>query len=93
MRLTPATQPAPPQSQPSLSEHREAIKVSWYRIVVEVALHDRLEPSSRLRYRIMDTPLELLLELLQLVPHALADRFASHREAPQTILPANVREA
>jgi len=31
--------------------------------------------------------------LPQFGPHALADRFASHGEAPQTILPANVREA
>jgi hypothetical protein len=93
MLLAPATQPAPPQCQQSLSEHREAVKVSWYRIVVEVALHDRLEPASRLSYRIMHALLELLLKLPQFGPHALADRFASHGETPQPILPANVREA
>jgi len=41
----------------------------------------------------MHAPLELLLKLPQFGPHALADRSASHGEAPQTILPANVREA
>ena len=91
--LAPATQSAPPQSQQSFSEPREAVEVSWYRVIVEVTLHDRLEPSSRLSYGIMHAPLELLLKLPQFGPHALADRFASHGVAPQTILPANVRES
>ncbi|MFZ3367919.1 MAG: hypothetical protein WA239_12450, partial [Candidatus Sulfotelmatobacter sp.] len=63
--LAPATQSAPPQSQQAFSEHREAAEVSWYRVVVEVTLHDRLEPSSRLSYGIMHAPLELLLKLPQ----------------------------
>ena len=93
MLLAPATQPAPPQCQQSLSEHREVFEVSWYRVVVEVALHDRSEPLSRLSYGIVHAPLELLLKLPQFGPHALADRFAPYGEAPQAILPANVREA
>ena len=80
--LAPATQSAPPQSKQSLSEHRKAVEVSWYRIVVEVALHDRSEPSSRLRYWIMHASLKLLLKLPQFAPHALADREAPHRESP-----------
>src|SRR5215471_9226285 len=91
--LAPATQSAPPKAQQSISEHREAVEVSWHRVVVEVALHDRLEPSPRLRHRIMHAPMELLLNLPQFGSHALADRHASHGEAPQTILPAHVREA
>ena len=93
MLLAPVTQSAPPQSQQSLSEHREVVEVSGYRVVVEVTLHDRLEPSSRLSYGIMHAPMELLLKLPQFGPHALADRFASHGEVPQSILPANVRES
>ena len=93
MLLAPATQSAPPQCQQALSEGREAVEVSWYRIVVEVALHDRSEPSSRLSYGIMHASLKLLLKLPQFAPHALADRFASHGEVPQSILPADVREA
>src|SRR5262250_1945822 len=90
MLLAPATQSAPPQCQQSLSERREAVEVSWYRIVVEVALHDRSEPSSRVSYGIMHASLKLLLKLPQFAPHALADRFASHGEVPQSILPADV---
>ena len=93
MLLAPATQSAPPQCQQSLSEHRKTVEVSWYRIVVEVTLHDRSEPLSRLSYRIMHASMKLLLKLPQFAPHALADRFASHGEAPQFILPANMREA
>jgi hypothetical protein len=37
--------------------------------------------------------MKLLLKLLQFAPHAFADRFASHGEAPESILPADVREA
>src|SRR6516162_10523447 len=91
--LAPATQSAPPQSQQALPEHREAVEVSWYRVVVEVALHDRLKPSSRLRYGIVHAQMELLLDLPQFGSHALADRRASNGELPQTILPADVREA
>jgi hypothetical protein len=36
---------------------------------------------------------ELLLDLSQFTPHALADREAPHRESPSSVLPANVREA
>jgi hypothetical protein len=93
MLLAPATQSAPPQCQQPLSEHRKTVKVSWYRIVVEVTLHDRFEPLPRLSYGIMHASMKLLLKLPQFAPHALADRFASHGEVPQPILPANVREA
>ena len=93
MLLAPATHPAPPLCQQPLSEHRETVEVSWYRIVVEVTPDDRLEPFPRLSYGIVHASMKLLLKLPQFAPHALADRFASHGEAPQTILPANVREA
>jgi len=61
-------------------------------VVVEVALHDRLEPLSRLRHRIVHSRAELLLDLLQLGSHALADCPALHGEVPVPSLPANVRE-
>ena len=61
MLLAPATQPAPPQGQQSLSEHRETVEVSWYRTVVEVSLHGRLEPFPRLSYRIVHASMKLLL--------------------------------
>jgi len=91
--LAAAAKGLPPMPNRAFPEYAETVEVPRYRIVVEVTLHDRLEPSSRLSYRIMHAPLELLLKLPQFGPHAFADRFASHGEAPQTILPANVREA
>ena len=56
-------------------------------------MHKNSNTLSRLCYGIMHAPMELLLKLPQFGPHALADRLASHGEAPQSILPANVREA
>jgi len=60
-------------------------------VVVEVAVNDRLEPLPGLRHRIVHSPTELLLDFLQLRPHALADRLAPYRERPAPVLPAHVR--
>jgi hypothetical protein len=57
---------APQPSQPS-PKGPQAVEVPGYRMVVEVALHDRLEPLPRLRHRRVPAPPELLLDLLQLV--------------------------
>jgi len=40
-------------------------EVSWHRIVVEVALHDRFEPFASLEHGIVHAPVELLLDLSQ----------------------------
>ena len=77
----------------SIPEFAEAVEVPRYRVVVEVALHHRLEPLAGLGHRIVHTRTELLLNLPQLGPHAFADRLAPHRKSPQPILPADVREA
>jgi hypothetical protein len=53
-----------------------------YRVVVEVALHNRLEPLAGLAHRIVHTLTELLLNLPQLRPHAFANRLAPHGEPP-----------
>ena len=63
MLLAAAAQRAPPQSQQSVAEHRKAVEVSWYRVVVEVTLHDRFEPFTSLRDGIVHTRAELLLNL------------------------------
>jgi hypothetical protein len=93
MLLAPAAKCAPPQSQQSIPEHREAFEVSWHRIVVEVALHDRFEPFASLGHGIVHAPVELLLDLSQLRSHALADRCASHCESPDPVLPTDMLEA
>src|SRR6266571_2857710 len=76
-----------------IPEYAETIEVPWYRIVVGVALHDRLEPLPGLAHGIVHTLTELLLNLVQLRPHAFADRLAPYRKPPYPILPADVREA
>jgi hypothetical protein len=65
-----------------MPEYTEAVYVSRYRIVEEVALHNRLEPLAGLTHRIVHTLVELLLNLSQLRPHAFADRLTPHRELP-----------
>jgi hypothetical protein len=76
-----------------IPEYAETVEVPRYRIVVEVALHDRLEPVTGLTHGIVHTLTELLLDFPQLRPHAFADRPAPHREPPYPILPADVLEA
>ena len=71
----------------------EAIGVTRYRVIVEVALHDRLEPLSGFSHRLVHALTKLLLNVNQLSPHSLADRVALHREVPVSVLPADVRES
>src|SRR3974377_1272709 len=80
--LASAAQRTPPQRQHPIPKHPQTLEVSWYRVVVEVALDDRLEPPPGLGHRIMHAQAELLLDLSQLGPHAPADRRAPHHEAP-----------
>ena len=47
--LTAASQTGPPQPSNPDPKDPQAVDVPWYRMVVEVALHDRLEPLARLR--------------------------------------------
>ena len=91
--LAAAAKCMPPMPNHSFPEYAETVKVPRYRIVVEVALHDRFEPLSGLAHGIMHSLTELLLNLPQLRPHAFADRLAPHREPPYPVLPADVREA
>src|SRR5215471_3230152 len=63
-----------PKSTHLCAEHVETVGVSRYRVVVEVTLHDRFEPCPGLRNGFVHTLAELLLNLLQLCPHALAKK-------------------
>jgi len=56
-------------------------------------LYNRLEPFASFGYGIVHSLAKLLLNLSQLGLHALADRRAPYRESPQSILPADMREA
>ena len=90
--LAPATKyPSPVPGHP-LAIYVQPLHVSWYRVVVEVALDDRLEPSARLLDWIVHAPAELLLNLLQFSPHALGDRLAFQGKSPVPVSPADMRE-
>src|SRR5208337_3808796 len=82
-----------PQAGQPVPKGPQAVEVSRYRVVVEVALHDRPEPLSRLRNRIVPTLPELLLNFLQLPPQSLGDRLPLHGKLPPPVLPADMREA
>jgi len=91
--LAPAAKSTPPMRQHPIPKHPQTLEVSWYRVVVEVASDDRLEPLSGLRHGIVHALAKLLLNLSQFGTHALADRRAPYHEAAQAVLPADVREA
>src|SRR5580693_10534167 len=78
--LASTAQCVPPEPQQSMPESSHAADVSRDRVVVEVALHDRLEPFASLTHRIVQALTKLLFDLSQLTPHALTDRQAPHRE-------------
>src|SRR4029077_2814979 len=90
--LASTAQCVPPEPQQSMAEAAHAADVSRDRVVVEVALHDRLEPFAGLTHRIVHASMKLLLNLPQFAPHALTDRHAPHRES-SSVLPADVRES
>ena len=80
--LAPSAKGTPPERKHPISKHTQTREVSRYRVVVEVALYDRLEPLSGLGHGIVHALAELLLNLSQLGSHALADRGAPHHESP-----------
>ena len=75
--LATAAKCTPPLPNQPIPEYAETIEVPWYRIVVGVALHDRLEPLAGLAHRIVHALAELLLNFPQLHSHAFADRLGS----------------
>ena len=66
--LAALAQLGPPQSGQPVPKDPQAVEVSRYRVIVEVALHDRPEPLARVRHEIVPTLPELLLEFPQLPP-------------------------
>src|SRR5208337_3539846 len=83
---------SPQTGQPS-PKGEQAVEVSRYRVIVEVALHDRPKPLSRARNGLVPALPELLLKFLQLLPQSLADGLALHGKGPLPVLPADMREA
>src|SRR6266481_2243212 len=77
--LAPAAKCMPPMPKHPIPEYAETVEVPRYRIVVEVAPQDRLEPVTGLTHGIVHTLTELLLNFPQFRPHAFAARLAPHR--------------
>jgi hypothetical protein len=53
MLLAPMDQHVPPEPNRPVAKSEQAVRVSRYRVVVEVALYDRPEPLPGLRNRFM----------------------------------------
>jgi hypothetical protein len=85
--LATAAECTPPMPNQPIPEYAETIEVPWYRIVVGVALHDRLEPLAGLAHGIVHTLTELLLNLPQLRPQAFAYRLAPFVNRPSLFFP------
>src|ERR1022692_3641603 len=93
MLLAPMDQHGPPEPDYPIAECGQTVNVSRYRVVVEVAFHDRSEPLACPRHWFMHASAQQLLDFQQLGPHPLADRFALHSIAPIPVLPAYMRES
>ena len=61
--LAPAAKSKPPEREHPIPKHAQAREVPGDRIVVEVALHDRLEPLAGLAHGIVHPLTELLFNL------------------------------
>jgi hypothetical protein len=88
--LAPSAECPPPEPCHPFAKYTQPVQVSWYRVIVEVALDDRFEPLSRLLDWIVHAPAELLLNFLQLRPHALGDRLALYGKVPVPVLVARL---
>src|SRR5437762_1599480 len=85
------TQPSPLNLSPKAIQ---AIPISGYCVIVEVALKHAFQPSSRLHRRAVHTLHQCFLDRVHLGDQALADRFA-HDDKPtgHPSLPADMRES
>ena len=93
MSLSATDETLPPQPGYPKSEHAEGIRVARYRVIVEVALNDRLEPLPGYGHRIVHALPEFLFDFCQFPPKALANRVTLHRKVPVPVLSADVRKS
>src|ERR1017187_5369820 len=91
--LAAAAKNVPPHANHAFPEHAEAVQISGYCVVVEVALQDCAEPFASVRHGVVHARTELLLDLSQLRPHTLADRHAPYGKTSVPAFSANVRKA
>ena len=89
--LAATAQNVPPHAKHPFPEHAEAVQIPGYCVVVEVALHNCAEPGAGVRRSVVHACAELLLNLLQLCPHTLADRHAFYAKTSIPVFSADVR--
>src|ERR1039457_4903039 len=87
--LAATAQNVPPHANHAFPEHAEAVQISGYCVVVEVALQDCAEPFASVRHGVVHARTELLLDLSQLRPHTLADRHAPYGKTSVPAFSAN----
>ena len=58
--LAPSAKSTPPERKHPIPKHPQTRQAPWYRVVVEVALHDRFEPLSGLAHGIMCNSSDLI---------------------------------
>src|SRR5450432_4398696 len=91
--LTPPAKLPPPHVQHFVPKRLQSLLVTRHRMVLEISANHRLEPLPRSLRLLVQTLAQLLLDLLQLGCHALADRLPVHLEVPRLmILPTYVSE-
>ena len=90
MFLAPSANGMPPEHKQPVPEQREASGVPGYRVVVEVASHDRFKPLAGLGQGIVHPLAELRLDASKLRPQAFADRLAPNGKPSKAVLPTDV---
>jgi len=94
MLLAPMDQHGPPEPHHPISEGMQAVRVSWYRVIVEVTLYHRPQPAPDLGDRLMPAPPQFPFQLAELGGESLADSLALNDEpAGLSGLSAHVRKA
>ena len=93
MFLASAQKTVPPVTTDSFPIYLQAVEISWHRVIVEVAAHDRLEPLPRVHHRVMHPYPQSLFDFQQLGSHALHHGFPFHGKVALPILSTDVGKA
>ena len=83
----------PPEQDHPITEHGQIVDISRYRVVVEVALHDRAEPFARLWDRIMHALRSCCLISCNLARIRLLIVLRFSAKLPLPVFPADMRES
>jgi hypothetical protein len=91
--LTATPQRATPKISDMMPEHLQCLTIGWHGVIVEVAADNPLQPPPLLEDWLVHAPSHLLLDLLQLRPHAVGAGFPLDLESSRTSLAADEGEA